>query len=64
MVFNITMNTLNKEAVKIIEAHGGSANLARKLNFEGSKGVIRVNNWKTRGIPWEIKAKHPELFKE
>ena len=57
-----TEQTLNVEACSIIEQHGGSAELARKLNFSGVNGTVRVNNWKYRGIPWEMKAKHPSIF--
>lgn len=52
------------EAIALIEKHGGSASFARLLGFQGAKGTIRVNNWKTRGIPWEIKFKHPRFFSD
>lgn len=47
---------------ELIERHGGSAKLARKLNMTKQGSVQRVNNWKTRGIPPKVKLDHPELF--
>ncbi|WP_342049907.1 MULTISPECIES: hypothetical protein [unclassified Cupriavidus] len=47
---------------ELIERHGGSAELARKLNMTKPGSVQRVNNWKTRGIPPKVKLDHPELF--
>lgn len=44
-----------------IAALGGPAKLAAKLNY-GAGGVQRVQNWITRGIPWKVKAQHPNLF--
>lgn len=42
----------------VIEAHGGSAKLARLLDCS----VQRVENWKKRGIPPRVILDHPELF--
>ena len=61
------MNTTNLtekqiEALAIIEKHGGSASFAKKLGFKGNHGTIRVNNWKTRGIPWEVRFNFPQFF--
>jgi len=48
--------------VELIEHYGGASNLAKLLGFKGQGGAMRVQNWKTRGIPARIKVKHPELF--
>lgn len=45
-----------------IERLGGSAAVARRMGLTSSGAVQRVNNWKTRGIPAEVKLEWPELF--
>ncbi len=47
---------------EVIERHGGSAELARKLNMTKPGSTQRVNNWKTRGIPSAVKLERPDLF--
>ncbi len=47
---------------EVIERHGGSAALARKLNMTKEGSTQRVNNWKTRGIPPAVKLERPDLF--
>ena len=49
----------HKEAISLIEGHGGLTKLAKKVNLTPSA----VGNWRSRGIPWRIKAQFPELFK-
>lgn len=41
---------------------GGTEKLAMLLGFKGKGGAMRVQNWKTRGIPARVKVNHPELF--
>ena len=48
---------------EVIERHGGSAELARKLNMTKAGSTQRVNNWKTRGIPPAVKLERPDLFR-
>lgn len=53
--------------VALIEELGGAAALARRLNEaaddpDDSYDVQRVQNWKTRGIPAEVRLKFPDLF--
>lgn len=45
---------------QIIKKFGGPSKLAKYLGF-GVGGVQRVHNWTKRGIPSDIKLKHPEL---
>mgnify|MGYP003509605250 FL=1 len=45
-----------------IEALGGPAKVAEMLNYEKHRGVQRVTNWVTRGIPSRVKVEHPNLF--
>lgn len=47
---------------ELIERHGGSAELARKLNMTKPGSTQRVNNWKTRGIPPAVKLERQDLF--
>ncbi|SAL26050.1 hypothetical protein AWB66_01507 [Caballeronia telluris] len=46
---------------KLIESLGGSAQVAKTLNF-GLGGVQRVDNWKRRGIPAAVKLDWPHIF--
>lgn len=41
-----------------IERLGGSTSVAKKLGYS----VQRVQNWKNRGIPSDVKLEFPELF--
>ena len=48
---------------KIIQALGGQAEVARKLELDTTKGgVQRVHNWMTRGIPPAIRLAHLNIF--
>ena len=46
---------------ELIQLHGGSSAVARKLKFEGVNGARRVHNWKSRGIPAQVKLDNPWL---
>lgn len=47
----------------IIQQLGGSTKLAAILSTpESPVTVQRVNNWKERGIPAQVKLDHPHLF--
>lgn len=66
MVFNeVTMikhTDLHPDS-KIIDRLGGPAKLAELLGYDKTHGgVQRIQNWKKRGIPAEVKIKYPELF--
>lgn len=47
---------------EIIEFYGGSSKLARKLGLLSHHDAIKVNQWKSRGIPARIKLQFPEVF--
>jgi len=47
---------------EIIEYYGGGTKLARKLGLLTHHDRIKVNLWKTRGIPAKIKLQYPEIF--
>jgi hypothetical protein len=47
---------------EIIEHLGGSAKLARLLKLDGNYPQIRVNQWKSRGIPARIKLQYAHIF--
>jgi len=40
----------------------GGTKLARKLGLLTHHDRIKVNLWKTRGIPAKIKLQYPEIF--
>lgn len=42
----------------LIESLGGSAKLAVRLGYS----VQRVENWKKRGIPAQVRLDHPDVF--
>ena len=46
---------------KIIDRLGGPTKLANRLNYEKG-GAQRVQNWRVRGIPPQVKIDHPDLF--
>lgn len=46
----------------LIKTLGGPAAVAKLLGFELAGGTQRVSNWIRRGIPAEIKVKHPDIF--
>lgn len=54
-------NQIESDA-RLIESLGGASKLADLLGFEKQKGLQRVHNWATRGIPSHVKLKWPELF--
>jgi len=47
---------------ELIDKLGGAAELARRLGYEDHKGRQRVQQWKTRGIPPEVKLEFPHIF--
>jgi hypothetical protein len=47
---------------EIIEKLGGSSKVAALLQLGGRFPQIRVNQWKTRGIPAKIKLQYPHIF--
>jgi hypothetical protein len=51
-----------EQDAELIEELGGSTAVSDLLNFEKPNGPARVNNWKTRGIPAEVKLAHPLIF--
>ena len=46
----------------LIETLGGPAKVAELLGYEKEGGPQRVSNWRTRGIPSEVKLNHPDIF--
>lgn len=57
MVFNGGMTDQ-----EIISHYGGPTRFANVLGLTAPGSVQRVSNWTVRGIPAEIKLKHPHLF--
>ncbi len=57
MVFNRGMTDS-----EIISHYGGPTQFARLLGLTSPGSVQRVANWIARGIPADIKLKHPGLF--
>jgi hypothetical protein len=47
---------------EIIKSLGGPTAVARLIGLETPSGSRRVHNWIRRGIPAEIKVKHPQIF--
>lgn len=47
---------------ELIDAHGGATKLAELLGYGPGRGVQRVHNWKSRGIPPRVKLDRPDLF--
>lgn len=45
----------------LIESLGGPAKVVKLLEL-GEGGIQRVQNWKYRGIPAQMKLDRPELF--
>nr|DAE23311.1 MAG TPA: hypothetical protein [Myoviridae sp. ctTK08] len=54
------VNKMNDK--QLIEQLGGSTKVAEMLGFKGVNGARRVNNWKKRGIPAQVKLDNPKLF--
>lgn len=46
----------------LIDKLGGPTAVARLLDFTGAGAVARVCNWRTRGIPAQVKVDYPHLF--
>ena len=61
-VMNTQTSSLTEADRERIERLGGSAVVARLMGLTSKGAVQRVNNWKTRGIPADVKLKWPELF--
>lgn len=48
---------------RAIQRLGTTREAAKRLGLgESKEAQSRVRNWKARGVPWEIIAKHQELF--
>lgn len=47
---------------QFIEQNGGSTRLSRLLGLPDKGGPQRVQNWKKRGIPAQVKLDWPEIF--
>jgi hypothetical protein len=47
--------TSDKELIKSL---GGSAKLAQRLGYS----IQRVENWKARGIPAQVRLDNPKIF--
>jgi hypothetical protein len=47
---------------ELIEKLGGPAKVCELLALDKSRGVQRVHNWKSRGIPPAVKLSRPDLF--
>jgi len=66
MVFNegtMSKHTKLHPDSKVIDALGGPTKVAERLGYDKtSGGVQRVQNWRGRGIPSDVKIKFPELF--
>lgn len=46
----------------LILALGGPSKVAEQLNLPKKGGPQRVQNWKYRGVPADVKLDHPDLF--
>lgn len=64
MVFNSRMDTTKTDHHDwaLITYLGGPAKVARLLGYESRGGIQRVQNWRYRGIPAEVKLAFPEIF--
>jgi hypothetical protein len=66
MVFNegtMSKHTKLHPDSKIIDGLGGPTKVAERLGYDKTTGgVQRVQNWRSRGIPAEVKINFPELF--
>lgn len=47
---------------ELIDALGGPAKIAMLLGYDKEGGVQRIHNWRTRGIPAQVKIDHPDIF--
>lgn len=57
-----TNDTTPHQDWQLIERLGGASEVARLLGYPDKGGAQRVHNWKFRGIPADVKLKHPDLF--
>lgn len=55
------MNTPHPDKA-VIDALGGPAEVARRLNLDPKNGVQRVHNWTTRGIPPAVRLENLNIF--
>lgn len=64
MVFNARMDTtkIDHPDWALITDLGGPAKVARLLGYEPRGGIQRVQNWRYRGIPAEVKLSFPKIF--
>lgn len=64
MVFNVVMDTnkVDHSDWRLIASLGGPAKVARLLGYDAHGGTQRVQNWRYRGIPAEVKLEFPHLF--
>jgi len=46
----------------LIKRLGGPAKVAAMLGYDKARGVQRVHNWCSRGIPARVKVARPDLF--
>lgn len=51
-----------KTDAEIIDELGGPAKVAEMLGFKPESGPQRVNNWKVRGIPADVRLKYLSVF--
>jgi hypothetical protein len=61
VVFNFGMDKKTTDW-KIITDLGGPSKVSDLLGFPRVGGQQRVQNWKKRGIPAQVKVDHPQLF--
>lgn len=55
------METIEQDRARI-DALGGCTKVADLLGLPKQGGAQRVSNWKSRGIPAEVKLAYPEIF--
>lgn len=62
MVCNEGMQSIEKDA-QLIRDLGGPSKVAELIGVDKRRGgAQRVQNWLVRGIPYEMKVKHPHYF--
>ncbi len=55
------METIEQDRARI-DALGGCTKVADLLGLPKQGGAQRVSNWKSRGIPADVKLAYPEIF--
>ena len=55
------METIEQDRARI-DALGGCTKVADLLGLPKQGGAQRVSNWKSRGIPAEVKLAYPSIF--